>query len=83
MTEGELVECTISEYDSMFACTKGESKESIDDERLVYELARHHDWTTEGARAVLSLANEYGGFMLRNALALAVVLGKEDGDTGF
>lgn len=83
MTEAQLLKFTISEYDSMFACATGESKETLDDERLVHELARHHDWTTEGARAVLSLANEYGGFMLRNALALAVVMGKEDGDIGF
>ena len=35
------------------------------------------------ARAIVSLANDYGAFMLRNALALAVVLDKEDGDLGF
>jgi hypothetical protein len=29
------------------------------------------------------LAEDYGAFMLRNALAIAVVLGKEDGSAGF
>jgi hypothetical protein len=31
----------------------------------------------------LKLADKYGAFMLRNALAIAVVLGKEDGSKGF
>jgi hypothetical protein len=29
------------------------------------------------------LADDYGAFMLRNALAIAIVLGKEDGTQGF
>jgi hypothetical protein len=32
---------------------------------------------------VLKRADKYGAFMLRNALAIAVVLGKEDGSKGF
>jgi hypothetical protein len=31
----------------------------------------------------LKLADIYGAFMLRNALAIAVVLAKEDGSAGF
>jgi hypothetical protein len=42
-----------------------------------------NDWTEHGARAIVSLASQYGAFMLRNALALAVALDKEDGDLGF
>jgi len=31
---------------------------------------------------IVTLANKYGAFMLRNALAVALALGKEDGDLG-
>jgi len=41
------------------------------------------DWTSSGASELLALVENYGAFMLRNALALAVVLGKEDGSKGF
>jgi hypothetical protein len=57
--------------------------EIVNMNRLVPHLSRAHDWTEEGARAIVTLANEYGAFMLRNALALALALGKEDGDLGF
>jgi len=46
-------------------------------------LAQDHDWSHEGARAIIDLANNYGSFMLKNALALSIVLGKEDGDLGY
>ena len=47
------------------------------------ELSSRHDWTHQGAQAIISLANDYGTFMLRNALALAIALEQEDGDLGF
>ena len=34
-------------------------------------------------QVILRLADNYGAFMLRSALAIAVVLGKEDGSEGF
>jgi len=40
------------------------------------------EWTREGAAHVAALAKDYGAFVLRNALALAVVLGIEDGELG-
>ena len=41
------------------------------------------DWTGRGAEALLRLAQDYGAFMLRNALALAVTMGIEDGKKAF
>ncbi len=71
----------MSEYKAVVeACT---TEGNLDTNFLVESLSSAHDWTDEGARAIVSLANEYGAFMLRNALAIAIVLGKEDGDLGF
>jgi hypothetical protein len=41
------------------------------------------DWSLSAAREILRLVENYGAFMLRNALAIAVVLAKEDGSEGF
>lgn len=41
------------------------------------------DWSITGASELLRLADHYGAFLLRNALAIAVVLGKQDGSLGF
>ncbi len=50
---------------------------------LALALAQDHDWSYEGARAIIELANNYGSFMLKNALALSIALEKEDGDLGY
>ena len=39
-------------------------------------------WTSAGAEHVAFLAKQYGSFVLRNALALALALGIEDGELG-
>jgi hypothetical protein len=41
------------------------------------------DWSLSATREILMLVENYGTFMLRNALAIAVILGKEDGSEGF
>ena len=64
----------------------GELKDTeggYDESGILKELSVSADWSTSGARELLKLADEYGAFMLRNALAIAVVLGKEDGSEGF
>ena len=78
-----LLQSTISEYDSTVNFSRGKPPRNFDGEDLVETLCKDHDWTDGGARAIVSLANEYGAFMLRNAFALAVVLKKEDGDLDF
>jgi hypothetical protein len=82
MTEIELLGSTVREYRGLLASTEVEVTKKVDVNRLVEHLSRAHDWTQEGAQVIVTLANEYGAFMLRNALALALALGKEDGDLG-
>ncbi|MBI4460686.1 MAG: hypothetical protein HY648_11590 [Acidobacteria bacterium] len=79
MTEIELLEAAIHEYRSLRVSG---GTEIVGMNRLVQHLSRAHDWTEEGARTIVTLANGYGAFVLRNALGLALALGKEDGDLG-
>jgi hypothetical protein len=81
MIEAELLKLTVSEYKAAMLLRTAEG--SLDPNCLVENLSSAHGWTQEGARAIVSLANQYGVFMLRNALAIAIVLCKEDGDLGF
>jgi len=58
----------------------------IDDEaadRLEASLTRDGMWTPDAAAEIVRLARLYGSFMLRNALALAVTMGVEDGTLGY
>lgn len=77
------LQSAISEYNSTVNSTSRRSTRKVKLEQLTRALCNDHDWTDHGARAIVNLANDYGAFMLRNALALAVVLDKEDGDLGF
>ena len=77
------LQSVISEYETAVNSTRRKATKRVDRERLARALSREHDWTDAGARAVVGLANDYGAFMLRNALALAVVLDKDDGDLDF
>lgn len=51
--------------------------------RLVQLLIQSGDWTAPSAAALIGLTKQYGVFMLRNALALAIALGIEDGELGY
>ena len=83
MTEIELLGSAVHEYRGLLASSEVDGTEIVDMNLLVQHLSRAHGWTEEGARLIVTLANEYGAFMLRNALAVALALGKEDGDLGF
>jgi len=83
MNETELLESTVSEYRNLIEPAKLEKDGKLDIDRIVSNLSKEHDWTHQGAHAIVYLANEYGSFMLRNALALSIILGKEDGNMGF
>ena len=74
----DQIESLISEYQSTVQHFSKHDNEDLDQ-----ALAQDHDWSEEGARAIIDLANNYGSFMLKNALALSIVLGKEDGDLGY
>jgi hypothetical protein len=82
MTEIELLGSTVHEYRGLLASSEVDGTGIVDLNRLLQHLSQAHDWTEEGARVIFTLANEYGAFILRNALALALALGKEDGDQG-
>ena len=83
MTEIELLESAVRECRGLLASSEVDDTAMVDTNVLVQHLSRAHDWTEEGARAIVTLANKYGTFMLRDALALAIALDKEDGDLGF
>jgi hypothetical protein len=52
----------------------------LDWDRIIDKLHRDGDWTSLGAERVANLAQQYGSFVLRNALALSLVLKIEDGE---
>jgi hypothetical protein len=67
----------LDEYEAIIA----ELGVDATDEHIVGELVSGHDWTAEGARAILMLARTYGTAILRNALALAAAMQIEDGSS--
>lgn len=46
-------------------------------------LVSEGDWSREAAIQLVKLAKLYGSFMLRNALAISLVLEIEDGELAF
>lgn len=45
-------------------------------------LVEEHEWTPEAAARLVELVHRYGSFVLRNAAALALAVGIEDGNDG-
>lgn len=84
MKEGEYVDALIEEYEALLPqkSLRNGPGEYVESE-ILKQLLDLADWSSSGARELLWLAEKYGAFMLRNALAVAVVLGKEDGSAGF
>jgi hypothetical protein len=84
MREGESVDSLISEYETFLGNRELKDTEGgYDESGILKELSVSAEWSTSGARELLRLADKYGAFMLHNALAIAVVLGKKDGSEGF
>ncbi len=64
-------------------CGLGHGEEDeVRQERLIHKLISAGDWTHTSARLLMNLVNEHGSFVLRNAAALAMALGIEDGSDG-
>ena len=59
------------------------TNQAVSRDRLVNALVESSDWTAEAATALVQTADNYGVFMLRNALALAIALNVEDGQLGY
>ena len=72
------VSSLVDEYRALFGVARDAPMESFED-----LLVREGDWTSCGASHLLQLAQQYGSFMLRNALAISLALEIEDGDLGF
>ena len=77
----DYLNLTIQEYSDIFCDAK--QKRSVDWKHIERKLQNEMAWTEDGAKCVAALVREYGSFILRNALALANVLGIEDGQLGF
>ena len=50
-------------------------------DRLESLLSEHGSWTVQAAAQIVWLVRRYGAFVLRNALALAIATGIEDGNS--
>jgi hypothetical protein len=83
-TISDTVNLTIQEYAAVFPTAKRKYTEEqlIDWARVEGKLQNEMEWTPEGAAHIAALARDYGAFVLRNAMALAISLGIEDGDSG-
>jgi len=55
---------------------------TLDWERVGSALASEAEWTRQGADTLVILTRQYGSFVLRNALALALATHVEDGSVG-
>jgi hypothetical protein len=78
MKSQENIDSLVDEYCSLFAGKKADSTEFFED-----LLVREGDWSQRAASHLLQLVDNYGSFVLRNALAISLALGIEDGDLGF
>lgn len=84
MKESQYVDSLVDEYTTLFRGRFSNTHRGQQDATgIAQDLAVSADWSVQGARELVRLANEYGAFMLRNALAIAVALGKEDGTLGY
>ena len=50
---------------------------------LLKRLETDSAWSADAAEHLVKLVKDYGSFMLRSALALAIALKHEDGNLGF
>jgi hypothetical protein len=78
MNTPENVSGLVEEYRVLLGDTDRDSSDRLED-----VLTREAEWSEEAAAHLLQLARTYGSFMLRNALALSLALGIEDGELGF
>lgn len=78
------LENTIQEYQRFFNYPEGISSRvtNLEWTNIENKLQTDAGWTDEGAKHIASLARNYGSFVLRNALALAITLDIEDGNFG-
>jgi hypothetical protein len=86
MVENSDIELLCEEYKTLVEeSSKEASILGLDDSlsRLEGKLIINADWTKSGVNELMKMAEYYGVFMLRNALALAIALDYQDGICGF
>jgi hypothetical protein len=78
------LEDTIQEYQGLFNDPGGISLSvtNLGWTNIENKLQTDAGWTDKGAKHIANLARNYGSFVLRNALALAITLDIEDGKFG-
>jgi hypothetical protein len=77
------VACLTSEYQTLLHEARwGQGATASDWIRLERGLIRDGDWTPRGAAHLIDVVQRYGSFFLRNAAALALAAGIEDGVEG-
>jgi hypothetical protein len=69
------------EYESYVARATNKNQE-IDLNKLINLLQSDGGWTSQGAETLVAVSQQYGSFMLRSALALALAANIEDGALG-
>jgi len=83
MTSKRLdLEFLLDEYRTLVQESQG-TDGKIEWERLRGILLTTGEWSAVGAQHLVDLVRSHGGFFLRNAAALAVAAGVEDGKLGF
>ena len=68
----------LAEYESCVLDATDETQ-NIDWNKLISLLQSKSNWTKAGAESLVSIVRDYGSFVLKNAFALAVATGVEDG----
>lgn len=81
MSKNLNLECLLDEYRTLVQESQGTEGE-IEWERLRGALVVTGEWTSDGAQRLIDVVRDHGGFFLRNAAALAVAAGVEDGELG-
>ena len=78
MDKMENVSSLVEEYRVLLQGETVGSVESLED-----ALTREGDWSALAVSHLVCLSKQYGSFMLRNALAISMAMGIEDGELGF
>jgi len=81
----EVLSPVVDEYRALVRrpARNGHAFVTANDEEIECLLAERAEWTPNAAEHLVKLARGYGSFMLRNAYALSLAMGIEDGDHGF
>lgn len=80
-TSDSPIENLLSEYETVIE-EAGPPGSSEFWERLEEKLVVNSEWSHPAANHLVTLARDYGSFVLRNAYALAIALDVEDGELG-